>query len=160
MSASAECDLMMTGLLESIACFACTISLKSASSWFDIRLSMEVTFDIGNRWQYPSKNRYRVVLSVFNVFLLLSISQLKKILISGDLFSFSCWKALVPWILTLADFTIVNLSSFSCTCGVFPRDFPVTATLPQSLGMMDSTRLMSSFSAVKKMPNYSSDCSH
>ena len=32
MSASAECDLMMTELLELIACFACTISLKSAVS--------------------------------------------------------------------------------------------------------------------------------
>ena len=40
---------------------------------------MGVTSDICNRRQYPSVDRYRlVVLSVFNVFLLLSISQLKK----------------------------------------------------------------------------------
>ena len=54
-------------------------------------------------------DRYRlVVLSVFNVFLLLSISQLKKSLISGNLFLFSCWKALVSWILTFADFRMVS----------------------------------------------------
>ena len=87
---------MKTGLLELIACCACTISLKSASSCVDIRLSMELTSDIDNRWQYPYVDRYRLaVLSVFNVFLLLSINQLKKSLISCDLFSFSCRKTLV-----------------------------------------------------------------
>ena len=73
---SSECDLLMTGLLELIAYFACTISLKSASSCVDIRLCMELISDIDNRWQYPSVDRYRiVVLSVFNVFLLLSINH-------------------------------------------------------------------------------------
>ena len=83
MSLFPECDLMMTGLLESIACFPCTVSQKSASSCVDIRLSMELTFYIDNSWQCLSVNRHRlVVLSVFNDFLLLSISQLKKSLIS------------------------------------------------------------------------------
>ena len=50
MSVSAECGQIMTGLLESIACFACTISLKSASSGFGMRRSMELTSDIGSRW--------------------------------------------------------------------------------------------------------------
>ena len=67
---------MMTGLLELIAYFPCTINLKSASSCVDIRLSMELISDIDDRWQYPSVDRYRiVVLSVFNVFLLLSINH-------------------------------------------------------------------------------------
>ena len=75
MSLSPECDLMLTGLLESIACFSCTISLKSASPCVDTRLSMELTSHIDNRWQYPSVNRYRVaVLSEFNLFSLLLIS--------------------------------------------------------------------------------------
>ena len=40
---------------------------------------MEMTSDIDNRWQYPSVDRYRlVVLSVFNVFFLLSISQSRE----------------------------------------------------------------------------------
>ena len=83
MSVSPECDLMMTGLLKLIACFACTISLKSASSCVDTRLFMELTSDIDNRWQYPSVDRYGLVVrSVFNVFLLLSITQSKKSLIS------------------------------------------------------------------------------
>ena len=83
MSVTPECDLITTGLLESIACFACTIILKSASSCVDTRLPMELTSDIDNRWQYPSANRYRlVVLSEFNLFLLLSMNQLKKSLIS------------------------------------------------------------------------------
>ena len=44
---------------------------------------MELTSDIDNYWQYPSADRYSlVVLSVFNVFHLLSISQPKKSLIS------------------------------------------------------------------------------
>ena len=54
MSVSPECDLMMTGLLELIACLASTNSLKSASSCVDIRLCMELRSDIDNRWQYPS----------------------------------------------------------------------------------------------------------
>ena len=72
---SPECDLMMTVLMELIACFTCTISLKFSSSCVDLKLSMELTSDIGSCWQYPV-HRYRLVLSVFNVFLLLSISQL------------------------------------------------------------------------------------
>ena len=60
---SPECDLMMTGLLESIACFTCTISLKFSSSCVDIKLSMELTSDIDNRWQYPV-DRYRLVLCI------------------------------------------------------------------------------------------------
>ena len=100
-SLSPECDLMMTGLLELIAWFACTISLNSASSCVNTRLSMEMTSDIDNRWQYPSVDRYMlVVLSVFNVFLLLSISQSRESLRSWDLFSFSCRKSLVSQILT------------------------------------------------------------
>ena len=119
---SAESHLMMTGMLESIACFACTISLKSASSCFDIRLSMEVTSDIGNCWQYPSVDRYRLVLlSAFNVFLLLSINHLEKSLISRDLFSFSCRKALVPWILTFADFRMVNPSPLAALVDFFQK---------------------------------------
>ena len=84
MSVSPECDLMMTGVLESIAYTACTISLKSASSCIGTRLSMERASDIDNHFrQYPSVDRYRLVVrSVFNVFLLLLISQLKKSLIS------------------------------------------------------------------------------
>ena len=128
MSVSPECNLMMTGLLELIACFPCTVSLKSASSCVDIRLSMELTFCIDNSWQYLSVDRHRlVVLSVFNVSLLLSISQLKKSLINWDLFPFSCRKALVSRILTFADLRIVNDPSplaalgelskrFSCNC--------------------------------------------
>ena len=81
-SVSPECDLM-TGLLESIACFACTISLKSTSSCADIRLSMELTSYTDNGWQYFSMDRYRqVILIEFNVFLLLLITQLKKSLIN------------------------------------------------------------------------------
>ena len=57
MFVSPECDLMMTGLLELIACFASTISLKSGSSCVDTRPSMELTTDIDNRWQYPSVDR-------------------------------------------------------------------------------------------------------
>ena len=79
MSVSPECDLMMTGLLKSIACFAYTIGLKSASSCFDTRISMKLTSDIDNSWQYPSVDRYSLVVqSLFNIFLLLSISQSKK----------------------------------------------------------------------------------
>ena len=70
---------------------------------------MELTSDIDKRWQYPSVDMYRlVVLSVFNVFLLLSINQLKKSLISCHLFSFSCRKGLVSWILTFADLRMVK----------------------------------------------------
>ena len=44
---------------------------------------MELTSDIDNRWQYPSVERYGLVVrSVFNVFLLLSITQSKESLIS------------------------------------------------------------------------------
>ena len=103
-------------------------------------------------------DRYRlVVLSVFNVFLLLSISQLKESLISGDLFSFSCWKALVSWILTFADFRMVNGPSPLGAFVDFSQEislelFATRSTLPQSLKMMGSTWLMSSSSTVKKIP--------
>ena len=48
MSASAECDLMMTGI-DSMFCIY---------HRFDIRLFMGVTSDICNRRQYPSVDRY------------------------------------------------------------------------------------------------------
>ena len=64
MSVSPECDLMMTGLLESIACFASTTSLKSASSCVDIRSLMELRSDIDNRWQYPSVTGNSLLFSV------------------------------------------------------------------------------------------------
>ena len=132
-SVSPECDLMMTGLLESIACFPWTANLKSASSCFDIRLSMELTFYIENSWQYLSVDRHRlVVLSVFNVSLLLSISQLKKSLISSDLFPFSCRKELVSRILTFADLRIVNDPSPLAALGEFSKRFPCNC-LPSDL---------------------------
>ena len=147
-----ECNLMMTGLLESIACFPRTISIKSASSCVDIRLSMELTLYIENSWQYLSVDRHKlVVLSVFNVFLLLSISQLKKRLISWDLFPFLCRKALVSRILTFADLRMVLL-----LLGIFFQEISLKlsatrSTLLQSLRMMDSTWLMNS-SSVNKVP--------
>ena len=154
-SVSPECDLMMTGLLESIACFPWTPNLKSASSCFDIRLSMELTFYIENSWQYLSVDRHRlVVLSVFNVSLLLSISQLKKSLISWDLFPFSCRKELVSRILTFADLRIVNDPSPLAALGELSKKFSFNysrSTLPQSLRMMDNTLLMNS-SSVNKVP--------
>ena len=154
-SVSPECDLMMTGLLESIACFPWTANLKSASSCFDIRLSMELTFYIENSWQYLSVDRHRlVVLSVFNVSLLLSISQLKKSLISWDLFPFSCRKELVSRILTFADLRIVNDPSPLAALGELSKKFSCNysrSTLPQSLRMMDNTLLMNS-SSVNKVP--------
>ena len=124
-----ECNLMMTGLLESIACFPRTISIKSASSCFDIRLSMELTLYIENSWQYLSVDRHKLlVLSVFNVFLLLSISQLKKSLISWDLFPFLCRKALVSRILTFADLRMVLL-----LLGIFFKRFPWNCLPPDLL---------------------------
>ena len=157
MSVTPECDLMTTGLLESIACFTCTISLKSTSSCVDTRLPMKLTSDIDNRWQYPSTNRYRlVVLSEFNLFLLLSMNQSKKSLISWHLFSFSCRKALVSWILAFANLRMVNDPSTLAALVEFFQEISLwlSATrsiLPQSLGMMDSTWLIS-FSSLKKLP--------
>ena len=134
MSVSPECNLMMTGLLESIACFPCTVSLKSASSCVDIRLSMELTFCIDNSWQYLSVDRHRlVVLSVFNVSLLLSISQLKKSLINWDLFPFSCRKALVSRILTFADLRIVNDPSRLAALGELSKRFSCNCLPPDLL---------------------------
>ena len=127
MSAPAECDLMMAGLLELIACFACTICLKSAASWFVIRLSMEVRSDVGNRWQCPSVDRYRlVVLSVFNVFLLLSISQLKKKFDKRRLIFIFMLEGTGALDLNFCWFQDGKSLIFNCTCGVFPRDFSVT----------------------------------
>ena len=51
-------------VLELIACFASTNSLKSASSCVDIRLCMELRPDIDNRWQYPSVTGNSLLFSV------------------------------------------------------------------------------------------------
>ena len=119
MFVSPECDLMMTGLVELIACFTCTISLKSATSCVYTRLSMKPTSDIDYFWQYSLWTGKGLLFAVYVMF---SFCQLKKSLRSWGLFSFSCRKALVSWILAFADLRIVNDAS----CGGFQRDFPVT----------------------------------
>ena len=164
MSVSPECDLMATGLLESIACFACIISLKSAFSCVDTRLPMELTSHIDNRWQYPFVNRYRLVfLSEFNLFLLLSISKPKKSLISWHLFSFSCRKALASWILAFANLRMVNDPSSLTALVEFLQEIPLQlsatrSTLPESPGN-DGKYLVDKLFFCQETTS-SSDCRH
>ena len=111
----------LTGLLELTACCACTISRKSVSSCLESKLSTKlISADNDNCWQDPSVDKWRfVIVSMFNTFILFTISQLKKILISQDLVSLSCRKAFVSGMFFLTDCGIVDSPSPLSTLVLF-----------------------------------------
>ena len=122
----------MTGLVELTACCTCTISQKPASWCVEIKLSTKLI------WQRQSLTisfcglSISLVFSVCLILTLLSISLLKKTLISPDLFLLS-YKVLLSPIFILANLRIVDSPSplsatvlfFKCLCNFQQPDLLV-----------------------------------